>query len=141
MRSIVSRIGEVMDTLLYTGHILLGLAVLAGAIAAARIGRRARADTSVTAYADLRVAGANGLFASALGVAGVGFGLAGLAGASLVPAPLSLFVIAGGVISALLAVDTTPTAYPVADAHAHAARHGSLVTFPTAAPTPGNRAA
>jgi hypothetical protein len=109
-----------MNTLLYVSQIVVGGAVLAAGLAAGLAGstpRRAHVaapSASVTTYADTQVAGLNGLFAALFALAAIGFGVAGLAGASPTPAPVAFLVTTVALISVLLATDTTPTSYPVA---------------------------
>jgi hypothetical protein len=105
-----------MDTLLHVGQIVAGGTVLAAAlvVSASRRARPGSSGTSVTTYTDLQVAGANGLFGGLIGLAAIVFGVAGLAGASVMPAPVGFFFSAVGMISILLAIDTTPASYPVA---------------------------
>jgi hypothetical protein len=105
-----------MNTLLYVSQIVVGGAVLAAGLAGstARRARLGAPSTSVTTYADMQVAGVNGLFGALFALAPIGFGVAALAGASVMPAPVDFLVTGVGLISVLLATDTTPTTYPVA---------------------------
>jgi hypothetical protein len=105
-----------MDTLLYVGQIIVG-ATLLGAALALSSRRRALAgtsDTSVTSYVDVEVTGANCLFGALFAVAAIAFGVAGVAGVSVLPAPAGVLVTGVGLISVLLGMETTPESYRVA---------------------------
>jgi hypothetical protein len=104
-----------MDTLLYVGQIVVGTTLLAAALALsgrlrARLGK---SGTSVRTYADVEVAGVNCLFGVFLAVAAITFGVTGLAGLPVLPAPVGVLVTGVGLISVLLAIDTTPLSYRV----------------------------
>ena len=104
-----------MDTLLYVGQIVVGGLLIAGlAWPGARRARTGTPSTSVTSYADIHIAGANGLFGLIVAVAAIAFGLAGVAGASVLPAPVGVLVTGVALISVLLATDMTPASYEVA---------------------------
>ena len=104
-----------MDTLLYVGQIVVGGTLLIAGLTWPGV-RRAHTgtpSTSVTTYADVHVAGANGLFGLIVAVAAIAFGLAGVAGASVLPAPVGVLVTGVALISILLASDMTPASYAV----------------------------
>ena len=105
-----------MDTLLYVGQTVVGGTLLIAGLAwsGARRARVGTPGTSVTTFADVHIAAANGLFGALVAVAAIGFGLAGLAGASVLPAPVGVLITGLGLISVLLAADTTPPSYRVA---------------------------
>lgn len=105
-----------MDTLLYVGQIVLGTAVLAAGLhspAADRTGP-GTASTSVTSYDDSEVSGGNRLFGVVLAGAAIASGATGVAGLSVLPAPVGLLVTGVGLISVLLAADTTTASAQVA---------------------------
>ena len=104
-----------MDTLLYVGQIVAGATLLAAALALASRNRArlGASDTSVTMFADFEVTRANCLFGALLAVAAIAFGVTGLAGASVLPAPVGVLVTGFGLISVLLGTETTPASYRV----------------------------
>jgi hypothetical protein len=105
-----------MDTLLYVGQVVVGAALLVAGLALSgrRRTRLGTSSTSVTTYADVEVEGANCLFGVLFAVAAIAFGVTGLAGLSVLPAPVGVLVTGMGLISVLLATDTTPMSYRVA---------------------------
>ena len=103
-----------MDTLLYIGQIILGVGVLVAALALSgrlpgRVGERV---TPNPAYTEVR--GSRCLFGFLLSVASIAFGAVGLAGLSVLPAPVGIVLTGMGLVSVLFATETTPLTYRVA---------------------------
>ncbi|HZZ45712.1 MAG TPA: hypothetical protein VFE65_02370 [Pseudonocardia sp.] len=97
-----------MNTLLYGVQIVVGVAVMAAGLAGStRRPANAARSTSVTRYADVQVAGVNGLIGALLGAATVALGVTGLAGSTEVPVALAFLITAGGLMSVVLTLDTS----------------------------------
>jgi hypothetical protein len=125
-----------MNTTLYASQIVIAAAVLLAGLggSASRKARLRTPSTSVTTYADIQVAGANGLLGGLFAVAALVSGVAGLVGATVVPAPLAFLLTMFGLMSVLLATDTTPQAYVHVTedlALADEPRLGAVVVLPT----------
>jgi hypothetical protein len=102
-----------MDTLLYVSQIILGVGVLVAALAlSGRLpGRLGERVTPNPAYSEVR--GSRCVFGFLLSVASIMFGAAGLAGLSVIPAPLGFVLTGMGLVSVVFATETTPMTYRV----------------------------
>ena len=105
-----------MDTLLYVGQIVAGAILLVVGLAWSGPSRThvGTSSTSVTEYGDAEVDGKNSLLGVLLALAAIGFGVTGLAGLPVLPAPVGVLITGFGLMSVLLAADTTPTSYHAA---------------------------
>ena len=106
-----------MDTLLYAGQIVVGAALLVVALAVtgrlpARFGT---AGTLLTTHADVEVTRSGCRFGIFFATAAIVFGVTGLAGLSPLPAVIGVLFTGMGLISVLLAMDTTPMIYRVSE--------------------------
>lgn len=144
-----------MDTLLYVGQIIVGATVLIAALAlSGRLPARLL-PSPVTMYAKFEYAEFEDAeaksprrgcrFGALFAGAAIVFGVSGLAGFSVLPAPVGVLITGMGLISVLLATETTPMIYrvtadgttPLPVPRAGAETAGEVVALPS--PRPSNR--
>ncbi len=109
-----------MDTLLYVGQVIVGATVLLAALAlSGRLPARLGLPSSPTAmfadagYAAVETPRRGCRFGALFAGASIVFGVSGLVGLPLLPAPVGVLITGMGLISVLLATDTTPMIYRV----------------------------